>query len=335
MIYCIIAIISIICSCSLTYIVLRPKLRQIQKYDFEVEQLNYKLLEEKEQLKKDCDLLSWDKEHIQADILFLKSQRDDVQNSIDSLKNQAQQSADIFYEQAMKIAEQRLDADLALEERAFGDAQGKAQDEYLQTLEECVDNFQKQIVDKQAELDEIDAELADRRNKLNAAIEQAKRQAELQDNTKFYQVILNQEDLDEVKALLSIEYLLRNKRNLRMLLWTSYYSKAVNDLAGRVLGNKTVTGIYKITNIQTQQVYIGQAKDIRSRWRDHVKAGGLDIDRPSTNDFYKNMQQYGIENFTFELQEECSIDKLNDREKYWIDFFQSKTYGLNGNAGGA
>lgn len=233
----------------------------------------------------------------------------------------------------MKIAEQRFDADLALEERAFGDAQGKAEEEYLKTLEDLQKSFQEKMEIGKKEYEQLTAEVADLKAKRDAAVEQAKRQLEVEDNLKYYQVVLSQEDVDEVKALLSIEYLLRNKRNLRMLLWTSYYSKAVNDLAGRVLGNKEIMGIYKITNIQTQQVYIGQAQNVRIRWRDHVKAGGLDIDRPSTNDFYKNMQQYGVENFTFELQEECSADRLNEREKYWIDFFQSKTFGLNGNAG--
>lgn len=156
----------------------------------------------------------------------------------------------------------------------------------------------------------------------------------MENKVKFYQVNIDLEDKKEIEALMSIEPLLKNKRSLYMLIWTNYYSKAVNDLANRVLGANIITGIYKITNIETQQVYIGQAKDIRTRWRDHVKAGGLNIDCPSTNKFYKNMQKYGIEKFTFELQEKCSIEQLNEREKYWIDYFQANSFGLNGNSGG-
>lgn len=246
----------------------------------------------------------------------------------------------------MELAGERLNADLGQKEEEFKQAKDKLQNEYINLMFECSEDLQAELAKrksqlddeinkKKTELDSLSAELADLRNKTNAAIEQAKRQEELENNLKFYQVNLTKEDEDEVKALMSIEYLLRNKRNLYMLIWTSYYSKAVNDLAGRVLGPKPVTGIYKITNIQTKQVYIGQAQDVRVRWRDHVKAGGLHIDCPATNGFYKNMGQYGIENFTFELQEECPADKLNEREKYWIDFFQSKTSGLNGNSGGS
>ena len=45
------------------------------------------------------------------------------------------------------------------------------------------------------------------------------------------------------------------------------------------------------------------------------------------------MIKYGLDNFTFELMEQCSIDKLNERENYWIEFYKSCDYGLNGNKG--
>jgi hypothetical protein len=41
------------------------------------------------------------------------------------------------------------------------------------------------------------------------------------------------------------------------------------------------------------------------------------------------MQKDGLENFTFELVEEVPKDKLTEREKYWINFYGSKEYGLN------
>lgn len=328
MIYCIIAIISIICSCSLTYIILRPKLRQIQKYDFEVEQLNYKLLEEKEQLQKDCDLLTWDKEHIQADILLLKSQQDNVQNSIDLLKNQAQQSADVFYEQAMKIAEQRFDADLALEEKTFDDAQSRAQNEYLSTLEECVDSFQKQIVNKQAELVKIDAELADHKSKLNAAIEQAKRQAEMEQKQDFYRLQLSQLDIEEIEKIRSIIPYLRDAEPVNKVIWKVYYEKPYSDLVGRVIGTGIHTGIYKITNLQNKMCYVGQSVDLASRWKQHIRRG-VGADSPTRNKLYPAMQELGPENFTFEVLEECTKAQLDEREDYWQEYYGAREYGYS------
>jgi len=47
------------------------------------------------------------------------------------------------------------------------------------------------------------------------------------------------------------------------------------------------------------------------------------------------MKKYKPENFSFEVLETVPRDKLNDREVYWIDFFKTKEYGLNGTKGGA
>lgn len=35
------------------------------------------------------------------------------------------------------------------------------------------------------------------------------------------------------------------------------------------------------------------------------------------------MNKYGIDNFSFEIIEECEKDKLSDREKYWINYYNS------------
>lgn len=88
--------------------------------------------------------------------------------------------------------------------------------------------------------------------KVQGAIEAARRQEELESNLDFYRVVLSQEDENEIKAFLSIEPLIVNKRSLRMFLWSNYYSKRVNELMARVLGATDVCGIYKITNIETQ-----------------------------------------------------------------------------------
>jgi len=41
------------------------------------------------------------------------------------------------------------------------------------------------------------------------------------------------------------------------------------------------------------------------------------------------MQRDKVWNFTFELLEECSRDKLNEKETFWIDMYQSNKFGYN------
>lgn len=71
-------------------------------------------------------------------------------------------------------------------------------------------------------------------------------------------------------------------------------------MCNRVVGSTTSCGIYKITNLVTEEIYIGQSVNISDRFKSHIKCG-LGIDAPSTNKLYNNMQQYGVWNFTFEV----------------------------------
>ena len=41
------------------------------------------------------------------------------------------------------------------------------------------------------------------------------------------------------------------------------------------------------------------------------------------------MQTVGVENFSFEIIEECTKSQLNDREDYWQDFFKAKEFGYS------
>lgn len=65
--------------------------------------------------------------------------------------------------------------------------------------------------------------------------------------------------------------------------------------------------------------YIGQAVNIADRFKQHIKCG-LGIDAPQTK-LYKAMLEDGVENFRFEVIEKCEQSELNDKEKYWIDFY--------------
>ena len=46
------------------------------------------------------------------------------------------------------------------------------------------------------------------------------------------------------------------------------------------------------------------------------------------------MRKYGIEKFHIEKVEECPLEILSDREKYWIEFFSSYKNGYNATIGG-
>jgi len=78
--------------------------------------------------------------------------------------------------------------------------------------------------------------------------------------------------------------------------------------------------------------YIGQSRNIKERFREHIKCG-LGIDTPAANKLYKAMRKEGIDNFTFELLEECSSQFLDEKEAFYISLYNSYDYGYNSNHG--
>ena len=90
-------------------------------------------------------------------------------------------------------------------------------------------------------------------------------------------------------------------------------------------------GIYKIKNLINNKIYIGQSVFIEQRWAAHRYAG-----RNAKDNYpiHKAMNEYGIENFSFEIIEECDITELNDKEVYWIQFYDSYKNGYNATPGG-
>ena len=74
--------------------------------------------------------------------------------------------------------------------------------------------------------------------------------------------------------------------------------------------------------------YVGQAANLAERWKQHIKRG-LGADPITKNKLYPAMKATGVENFSFEVIEECERSKLDEREDYWQDFFKAKEFGYS------
>lgn len=91
-------------------------------------------------------------------------------------------------------------------------------------------------------------------------------------------------------------------------------------------------GIYKITNNINQHCYVGQSIHIEERWEEHKNE--YNWKREARKPLYIAFQKYGLENFTFEILEECEPELLNVREQYWISYYNSYGAGYNMTSGG-
>lgn len=93
-------------------------------------------------------------------------------------------------------------------------------------------------------------------------------------------------------------------------------------------------GIYKIQNLINQKCYIGQSTNIERRWRDEKRTAFDPIAKNYNYPISKAFRKYGLENFNFEIIEECAQSELNERERYWINQYDSFFNGYNQTLGG-
>lgn len=93
-------------------------------------------------------------------------------------------------------------------------------------------------------------------------------------------------------------------------------------------------GIYKIENLINGKVYIGQSIDIQYRFRNHKSESFNPKSNAYNTAIHRAIRKYGVDNFSFEVIEECDQDKLREREIYWIDYYGSFGNGYNLTSGG-
>ena len=94
-----------------------------------------------------------------------------------------------------------------------------------------------------------------------------------------------------------------------------------------------ISGIYCIENIVNGMKYIGQSKDINHRLIQHKS--NLKHNRHGNPRLQNAWNKYGINSFKFYILEECDIDDLNEREKFYIRKYNSYSrQGYNLSEGG-
>lgn len=187
-------------------------------------------------------------------------------------------------------------------------------------------NSQKEISFK--ELEEIKKELEDYRSRRDAVNEAIMREKEIQEHETFYKINISKTDIEDIETLEQIRPRLKNREALSKLIWEVFIRRECQEMIKRITSGRKVCGIYKITYTKTGEAYIGKTTDIQTRWQNHIKTTiGLDGCAHST--FHTRMEKDGFWNYTFEILEEVEKEKLSEREKYWIKFYNTTAYGLN------
>lgn len=267
-------------------------------------------------------------QQLQLELKSLEEKKTSTLALIDELKNQAQTAANTFKTQTIELAAQDVEKATTAMWDNYEENKTNFQNEYNVIVQDTITRFQNEV----QRLDGIIQTKVDCLNELSSKVDAAtevNKRAEMERNKKdFYRLQLSEEDITEIEKIRSIIPYLRSAEPINKVIWTVYYQKPYTDLVGRVVGPNRKTGIYKITNIENQMCYVGQAIDIADRWKQHIRRG-VGADPPTRNKLYPAMLAIGVENFTFEIVEECAGKDLNSREDYWQNFYHAKDFGYS------
>lgn len=301
----------------LCYIFLRDKLEITAKTNTEIIEANKVLEQNNAEMREENHGLEMAKQ------LLLQKQED-----LTSRIAQMEEQANTLYNKSVELANEKMSAAAESMSMKYQEAEEHAKKEYEELIASYANDLAELIRTKQTELDKVNNLLETVTTNVELAVAANKRAEEIKQQQNFYKLNLSLLDMEEIKKLKSIIPYLRDSEPLNKVIWKVYYEKPYTDLVGRVVGSKVKTGIYKITNQKNQMCYVGQAVNIADRWKQHIKRG-LGAETPTKNKLYPAMAEFGVENFTFEIIEECDKAKLNDREDYWQEYFKAKEFGYS------
>ena len=288
------------------------KNEQSKTYQKRIQQLQYDYNKEKEEEEKKYNE-------------FLVSIRE-KEKLCDQLVEKEQQRIDekvlAYSNQKYDEAEKEITHYYALRQEAINKEVVQLENNY---------NTHKENLDR--DISTLREELSDLKARREAYIEALKAEEKRQQDRAFYTINLTEENKEDIKILRSIEDKLHNSEALNRLIYDVFIKKPLGDLLLRIIGENTYGGIYKITNLDTQRAYIGRSTDIKKRLTEHVK-GAFNISTIADQEIHRVMGREGVDKFSFEVLEKVEKEKLNEREKYWIDFYQTQSYGYNQNKGG-
>lgn len=270
--------------------------KQLEDYNIQIQQKQEKIYQEFENLDNEyCEY----KKKLDGEREILLKEHQDKIISEDRIYIEKIKEKEIFYSQKIESLKQELENFLT-----------NIENQKTKVKEEL-----KIYEDKQAEI-----------------IKRFKEDEEKRQQIEFYKIKINENDKRDIENLKRLSSSFSRPDVLYKVIYETYYKAKLEEMFKRVLGDKKESGgIYKITNINNNKVYIGKTTNFISRWRTHAKRG-CGLERIS-GQLYDAMFEDGLENYMWEIVEVCQKEEQTQKEKDWIKFYKSNEYGYNQKVG--
>ena len=270
--------------------------------------------------------------NLKHEIGQLEVKKESILANISDLQAQADNTAEMYEKKAIEVAQLKIEASLTEQSAKYEAATKEYENEYLSTIRQAAVDLQSQLNEKVSQLNKINSDINTFKATREALIQANLREQELLDTVGFHTISLSEQDITDINTLERIKPTLFKPEILSKLIWSTYFLQPVSSMCNNIFGTGKICGIYKITNLTTKEVYIGQSVDCAERIKQHIKAG-LGIDNKGTNKLYKAMQKTGVWNFAFELLEKCPREELDKKEKEYIAIYESDKFGYNSTKG--
>lgn len=205
---------------------------------------------------------------------------------------------------------------------------------YTEIEAELQNKYNSTSIQLNNELNDVKEQITQFKAVIQAINEENRRKEEIQNNINTHRIQLTEDEKQDIEYLISIEKNIHNKELLYKLIWSSYLMQPFNKMIVKSFGTKIPKNvIYCIEEISTQKKYIGKTStEVSKRWTDHIK-NSLNIGTIKQQPIHKALFNHWDE-FTFFVLEEVTNDKLGEREKFYINLFQTDKFGFNIKSGG-
>lgn len=254
-------------------------------------------------------------QQIETRLNELKEQIAKIKNELAELDNTKKEKVDKWDKEIEQLYQRKTEENNAVEGLL------KRQNELITT----VNGLEKDVKKAAGEKDQVRGEI----DKLRAALDSLKEQNRValgvKENGGFHRFKLGEREKKLVELVREIEKGYPElEKDLAKIEWSKVWLPQLQKWCGEVSG---ICGIYRLRVIGEEGkeiCYVGQAKDIKERWYQHVKKM-VGVDSKGGELLY----DYEPDQLEWGVVETVEEKELNERERYWIEFFGCREIGLN------
>lgn len=303
--------------------------------------------EELSRIKLACDMQKQENQKLNYQEINLREKVEYEQYKLEECKKDLQAALDTYHditdnklkEIDVSIEEQRLKRQEELEQ-ALADKQAYFNKLLEDTINQC--NLQDETIKEASEtkwreameqIEQYNKSIAEAKNRFES-IERTLRQYDAEQQAKlFYTIQLPEEFQEDIEFLLTtVAAKVQHPDIISKLVWAEYVKPYLDDTFKRI-EIKSEPGIYKLTSLQNGKCYVGKSTNVKNRIADHFKSA-VGIKSIADQAVHHAILKEGFWNWLIEIITYCDKDKLNEMEKYYIEFFKCQEFGYNKTGGG-